>query len=96
MNIIFTYYFPQAHRNEIARRSQATAADATKKLRKAEKHIVEQQLDHKDVSADLTRQYKTMQTEMGIKVHQLEAEVKEVTLSICFFSEDCSVFYLLG
>ena len=35
----------------------------------------------KDVSSDLTRQYKTMQTEMGIRVRQLETEVTDSFLS---------------
>ena len=65
-----------AHRNEIARRSQATAADARQKILKTQALLEEQKDNQKDVSADLTRQYKTMQTEMGIKVRQLETEVR--------------------
>ncbi|CAK8675933.1 dynein regulatory complex protein 12-like [Clavelina lepadiformis] len=64
-----------AHRNEIARRSQAAAVDAREKCNQAEDLLKEQQNEQKNISADLTRQYKTMQTELGIHVHQLEAEV---------------------
>nr|CAB3228223.1 coiled-coil domain-containing protein 153-like [Phallusia mammillata] len=77
-----------AHRNEIARRSQAAAADATQKLREAESQMSEQKLVQKDVSADLTRQYKTMQTEMGIRLHQLEAEVSHLQQQLTHVRQD--------
>ena len=31
--------------------------------------------DQKAISADMTRQYKTMQTEMGLRIYQLETEL---------------------
>lgn len=43
-------------------------------MKEAEELLTRQQLDQQSVSSDMTRQYKTMQTEMNLRIHQLESE----------------------
>lgn len=43
-------------------------------MKDADDLLRKQQADQKSVSADMTRQYKTMQTEMNLRIHQLESE----------------------
>ncbi|XP_078584323.1 dynein regulatory complex protein 12-like [Branchiostoma floridae x Branchiostoma japonicum] len=62
-------------RKEIARRAEATAAEMRQKLRGVEEDLDDQRFDQKSISSDLTRQYKTMQTELGLRIHTLETEV---------------------
>jgi len=50
------------------------------RMREADDLLKRQQDDQKSVSADMTRQYKTMQTEMNIKIHQLEKEKERLTI----------------
>lgn len=63
------------HRNEIARRSQAHASDWKDRVIRMEKTLEDQKIDQKDISAELTRQYKTMHTDMDIKMRELTIEV---------------------
>lgn len=44
------------------------------KMKEAEELLTKQQADQKSISSDMTRQYKTMQTEMNLRIHQLESE----------------------
>lgn len=44
------------------------------KMKEADDLLTQQQADQKSVSADMTRQYKTMQTEMNLRIHHLESE----------------------
>ncbi|XP_077972156.1 dynein regulatory complex protein 12-like [Styela clava] len=67
-----------AHRNEIARRSQAQASDWKNRLHEMEENLEEQKLEQKDVSAELTRQYKTMHTDMDIRMRELNTEVEHL------------------
>lgn len=48
--------------------------DLRDKMKDAEELLKRQEDDQKSVSADMTRQYKTMQTEMNLRIHQLESE----------------------
>lgn len=63
-----------AKRKEIARRGQEAGVLLRDHMRAAEDLLRQQQQDQRSVGADMTRQYKTMQTEMSLRVHMLEAE----------------------
>uniref|UniRef100_A0A8C4SKG4 Dynein regulatory complex protein 12 n=1 Tax=Erpetoichthys calabaricus TaxID=27687 RepID=A0A8C4SKG4_ERPCA len=67
-----------ALRRDIARQAQACSHELKTRLSSLEQTLGEERDDKKAISADLTRQYKTMQTEMGVKVHQLEIEVSRL------------------
>ena len=41
----------------------------------------------KAISADMTRQYKTMQTEMGLRIHQLETELARTRTHLGMWTE---------
>ena len=43
---------------------------------------------------DMTRQYKTMQTEMGLRVHQLETELERTNKKLGMFN--CTVSNVIG
>ncbi|XP_067943620.1 dynein regulatory complex protein 12-like [Watersipora subatra] len=61
-------------RKEVARRAKSAGLELKDKMKEAEQLLTTQQADQKSVSADMTRQYKTMQTEMNLRIHQLESE----------------------
>lgn len=67
-----------ALQTEISRRASSAASVARVDLQEAEKKLWQQKEHEKDISAELSRQYKTMQTEMAIHVRQLEAEVSHL------------------
>lgn len=67
-----------AHRNEIARRSQAQASDWRERVQEMQDNLDKQKLEQKDVSAELTRQYKTMHTDMDIRMRELNTEVEHL------------------
>jgi len=67
-----------ALQTEISRRASSVASVARVDLHEAEKKLWQQKVHEKDISAELSRQYKTMQTEMAIQVRQLEAEVSHL------------------
>ncbi|KAL5019699.1 hypothetical protein ScPMuIL_002591 [Solemya velum] len=62
-------------RKEIVRRGQAISNDWRQKVEAAQQELLEQKVDQKSINSDMTRQYKTMQTEMGLRIHQLETEL---------------------
>ncbi|XP_025089617.1 coiled-coil domain-containing protein 153-like isoform X2 [Pomacea canaliculata] len=64
-----------ALRSELTRRAQSASAQVYERMTQSEKMLQEQIDDQKAISADMTRQYKTMQTEMGLRIHQLETEL---------------------
>ncbi|KAH9492597.1 hypothetical protein Btru_024030 [Bulinus truncatus] len=64
-----------AVRRELTRRAQSASVEISKKMEETERLLEEHKLDQKDINADMTRQYKTMQTEMGLTIHQLETEL---------------------
>ncbi|XP_015192897.2 dynein regulatory complex protein 12 isoform X2 [Lepisosteus oculatus] len=61
-----------ALRHEVARQSQASGQELQARVGTLERELSKEREDKRDISADLTRQYKTMQTELGVRVHQLE------------------------
>ena len=58
----------------MARRAKSAGIELKDKMKEAEDLLTRQHADQKSVSADMTRQYKTMQTEMNLRIHQLESE----------------------
>lgn len=58
----------------MARRAKSAGLELRGKMKDAEEMLKKQEEDQKSVSADMTRQYKTMQTEMNLRIHQLESE----------------------
>ncbi|XP_033641363.1 coiled-coil domain-containing protein 153-like [Asterias rubens] len=62
-------------RKDLARRSQSHSEEWKMKMKIAQEDLDQQKTDQRDVTSDMTRQYKTMQTEMGVRVHQLEADL---------------------
>jgi len=62
-------------RKEIARRAVSASEEWRAKKQNAYEELESCQQDAKSITADMTRQYKTMQTEMGLKVHELQSEL---------------------
>jgi len=64
-----------ALQTEISRRATSVANIARGDAEEISRKLTKQKKHEKEISAELSRQYKTMQTEMSISVRQLEAEV---------------------
>ncbi|ELT97463.1 hypothetical protein CAPTEDRAFT_170982 [Capitella teleta] len=62
-------------RRAMARRSQSASDEWKARMLQAEGELREQKDEHKAVSSDITRQYKTMQTDMGLRIYTLETEL---------------------
>eukprot|EP00794_Sanderia_malayensis_P010815 gene10815-11970_t len=61
-----------AMRTDLARRAQSKSEEMKEKMLKAKDTIEAEKQNKLEISADLTRQYKTMQTELTLRVHNLE------------------------
>lgn len=66
-----------ANRKELMRRAQCGSDDFKQKMKVMEGDIEEHKDDQRAISADMTRQYKTMQTEMRLHVHTLETQLTQ-------------------
>ncbi|KAL4228988.1 hypothetical protein ACF0H5_012027 [Mactra antiquata] len=64
-----------AIRKELSRKSHGMEDEMRHKMKDAEKSLEEHKSDQKAINADMTRQYKTMQTEMGLRIHKLETDL---------------------
>lgn len=64
-----------AIRKELSRRATGLSDEIRSKMKDAEKTLEEHKSDQKAINADMTRQYKTMQTEMGLRIHKLETDL---------------------
>ncbi|XP_035240366.1 coiled-coil domain-containing protein 153 [Anguilla anguilla] len=62
-------------RREVARQAQASSEELKSRMRGLEQELSEEREEKKDINADLTRQYKSMKTELGVKIQKLETEV---------------------
>lgn len=71
-----------AIRKEYTRQAQAASQAVSARMAKAEQMLQEHVDDQKSINADMTRQYKTMQTEMGHKVHHLETELQRTRTTL--------------
>jgi hypothetical protein len=68
-----------AERQEFARRSKATEMVMRDRLEQTKTLYENEQANKKDLSFDLTRQYKTLQLQSEAKIHELETIVKRLT-----------------
>lgn len=64
-----------AVRKEYARRSHEASEEWKQRMQRAEMTLEENDQNYRAVGADMTRQYKAMQNEMSIRIHQLEADL---------------------
>ena len=79
---ILQYFSPSAVRKEFTRRAQAQSEEMKERMQETEETLQETHETQKAVSADMTRQYKTMQTEMGLKIYQLETDLTRARIEI--------------
>lgn len=75
-------------RTEIARRSKDVADRMKDKMRSAKEEVEVEQQRKLDISSDLTRQYKTMQSEMALRIHMLEQTVSKLRDSLSIAEEE--------
>ena len=64
-----------AVQTDISRRASSAASVARQRLFLKEEELVQMKQHEKDISAELTRQYKTMHTDLSVQNTQLEAQV---------------------
>ncbi|XP_070827156.1 dynein regulatory complex protein 12 [Chaetodon trifascialis] len=57
---------------------QSDRVDLRRRMRDMEQKLQHERQDHRDISSDLSRQYKTMQTELTNRVKRLEKEVSQL------------------
>ncbi|KAI1893776.1 hypothetical protein AGOR_G00127150 [Albula goreensis] len=62
-------------RREVARQAQANSEELKSRMKELEQKLHEEREDKRDINADLTRQYKSMKTDLEVKVQKLDAEV---------------------
>ncbi|XP_061074466.1 coiled-coil domain-containing protein 153 [Conger conger] len=62
-------------RKEAARQAQACGEELKSRMRGLVEELSEEKAEKKDISADLTRQCKSLKTELGVKVHKLETDI---------------------
>ncbi|XP_041090725.1 coiled-coil domain-containing protein 153 isoform X4 [Polyodon spathula] len=77
-----------ALRRDVVRQAQACSHNLKSRLAVLEQELDEEREDKKDINADLTRQYKTMQMETGVRVHQLEIEVSRLRQQLALCQQD--------
>ncbi|CAH3119269.1 dynein regulatory complex protein 12-like [Pocillopora verrucosa] len=77
-----------AARSEIARRSKDTADRMKERMREAKEEVETEQQNKLDISSDLTRQYKTMQSEMALRIHMLEQTVNKLREQLASTEEE--------
>ncbi|XP_041373567.1 coiled-coil domain-containing protein 153-like [Gigantopelta aegis] len=68
-----------ATRKQLSRKANMHSTEWKKRMSDVELEMRDQQDDQKAINADMTRQYKTMQTDMGLKIHTLESELQRTT-----------------
>uniref|UniRef100_A0A6Q2ZKF6 Dynein regulatory complex protein 12 n=1 Tax=Esox lucius TaxID=8010 RepID=A0A6Q2ZKF6_ESOLU len=64
-----------ALRGDLTKHAQSLCHDLRSRIRDMEQELRHERLDRKDVCTDLTHQYKTMQTDMTMKVKRIGEEV---------------------
>ncbi|KAG7471396.1 hypothetical protein MATL_G00124140 [Megalops atlanticus] len=64
-----------ALRTDTVRQAQCSYEELKSRMRELEQDLHQERHDKKDISADLTRQYRFMKTDLGVKVQKLETEV---------------------
>ncbi|XP_070684878.1 dynein regulatory complex protein 12 [Pempheris klunzingeri] len=74
-----------ALQGESVMKVQADRTDLRRRMRDVEQKLQHERQNRRDVNSDLSRQYKTMQTELTNKVKRLEKEVSQLKeeLGLC-------------
>ena len=67
-----------AVKTEVGRRAASTCEMVKMKMRETEDKLDEERLTKRDISSDLTRQYKSMQNQLEIHIQHLEATVSQL------------------
>ncbi|KAM9358637.1 dynein regulatory complex protein 12 [Symphorus nematophorus] len=67
---------------------QSDRVDLRRCVRDMEKKLQHERQDHRDVNSDLSRQYKTMQTELTNKVKRLEKEASQLKEELVLCQEE--------
>ncbi|XP_040902867.1 coiled-coil domain-containing protein 153 [Toxotes jaculatrix] len=67
---------------------QSDRIDLRRHMRDMEQKLQHERQDHRDVNSDLSRQYKTMQTELTNKVKRLEKEVSQLNEELALCQEE--------
>ena len=71
-----------AFRKEFSRRSKAAYDDIKFQMDENVLNLEEMENNHKSANSYLTHQYKTLQTDMGLKIHALESELNATKKSL--------------
>ncbi|KAM4628374.1 dynein regulatory complex protein 12 [Polymixia lowei] len=77
-----------ALRCDMALKAQAASIELRKHMRDMEQKLQVESQDRRDVSSDLSRQYKTMQTEFTTKLKRLEEEVSQLREQLVLCQEE--------
>ena len=86
-----------ADRQDRARLSLASEKVMREKMMSARAMVSDEQQSKKDLTFDLTRQYKTLQLQSELKIQALEAKVKRLTEDLGKrLAEDLTVSILLS
>ncbi|XP_035857235.1 coiled-coil domain-containing protein 153 isoform X1 [Sander lucioperca] len=67
---------------------QSDRIDLRRRLRDMEQKLQHERQDHRDVNSDLSRQYKTMQTELTNKAKRMEKEVSQLKEDLVLCQEE--------
>ncbi|XP_062241718.1 coiled-coil domain-containing protein 153 [Platichthys flesus] len=73
---------------ESVRTVQSDRIDLRRRARDMEQKLQHERQDHRDVNSNISRQYKTMQTELTNKVKELETEVSQLNEELALCQEE--------
>ncbi|XP_022609516.1 coiled-coil domain-containing protein 153 isoform X1 [Seriola dumerili] len=73
---------------ESVRKIQSDRIDLSTRMRDMEQKLQHERQDHRDVNSALSRQFKTMQTELTNKVKRLEKEVSQLNEELALCQEE--------
>ncbi|XP_039986336.1 coiled-coil domain-containing protein 153 [Xiphias gladius] len=69
-------------------KAQSDRTDLRRCIRDMDQKLQHERQDHRDVNSDLSRQYKTMKTELTNKVKRLEKEVSQLNEELALCQEE--------
>nr|XP_019943804.1 PREDICTED: coiled-coil domain-containing protein 153 [Paralichthys olivaceus] len=73
---------------ESVRTVQSDRIDLRRRVRDMEQKLQHERQDHRDVNSNISRQYKTMQTELTDKTKRLEKEVSQLNEELALCQEE--------
>lgn len=80
-----------AERQEYARTSKASEQAIRERLQVAKETITDERVQTKDLTFDLTRQYKTLQLHSETRIQALEAAVKRLTTELTSTKQELAI-----